>query len=74
MSLLTDALGDLAAVDGAYSWAGNTPVGMSDPSGRHPLTDAELASWKDSHKTGLAAAGGVSGVLWTWEEFLPVTG
>ena len=30
---------------------------MSDPSGRHPLTDAELASWKDSHKTGLAAAG-----------------
>ena len=57
-----------------YSWAGNNPVGMSDPSGRHPLTDAELASWKDSHKTGLAAAGGVSGVLWTWEEFLPVTG
>ena len=40
-----------------YSYAGNNPVGMSDPSGRHPLTDAELASWKDSHKTGLAAAG-----------------
>ena len=30
---------------------------MSDLSGRYPLTDAELASWKDSHKTGLAAAG-----------------
>ena len=57
MSLLTDALGELAAVDGAYSWAGNNPVGMSDPSGRHPLTDAELASWRDSHRTGLAAAG-----------------
>lgn len=57
MSLLTDALGELTAVDGAYSWAGNNPVGMSDPSGRHPLTDAELASWRDSHRTGLAAAG-----------------
>jgi hypothetical protein len=44
MSLLTDALGELAAVDGAYSWAGNNPVGMSDPSRRHPLTDAEFAS------------------------------
>ena len=44
MSLLTDALSELAAVDGAYSWAGNNPVGMSDPSGRHPLTDAELWS------------------------------
>ena len=57
MSLLTDALGELAAVDGAYSWAGNNPVGMSDPSRRHPLTDAEFASWRDSHRTGLAAAG-----------------
>ena len=57
VSLLTDALGELTAVDGAYSWAGNNPVGMSDPSGRHPLTDAEFASWRDSHRTGLAAAG-----------------
>ena len=57
MSLLTDALSELAAVDGAYSWAGNNPVGMSDPSRRHPLTDAEFASWRDSHRTGLAAAG-----------------
>lgn len=57
MSLLTDALGELAAVDGAYSWASNNPVGMSDPSGRHPLTDAEFASWRDSHRTGLAAVG-----------------
>ena len=30
---------------------------MSDPSGRHPLTDAEFASWRDSHRTGLAAVG-----------------
>ena len=57
VSLLTDALGELTAVDGAYSWAGNNPVGMSDPSRRHPLTDAEFASWRDSHRTGLAAAG-----------------
>ena len=48
--------GDAQAQSAAIT-AGNNPVGMSDPSGRHPLTDAELASWKDSHKTGLAAAG-----------------
>ena len=49
-----------------YSWAGNNPVGMSDPSGRHPLTDAELASWKDSHKTGLAAAGAWAADNWEY--------
>ena len=44
-----------------YSFAGNDPVNQSDPLGLSPVTDAELAAYRDSnHGTignGIAAAG-----------------
>ncbi|WP_192496904.1 MULTISPECIES: RHS repeat-associated core domain-containing protein [unclassified Pseudoclavibacter] len=41
----------------AYAYAGNNPVGMSDPSGLAPLSDADLAAWDDAHHGAIAAVG-----------------
>jgi hypothetical protein len=34
-----------------YSYAGNNPVGLSDPAGLSPVTDADLQAWADSHQS-----------------------
>ncbi len=60
----TDPLGPVAAAGWAanpYSFAGNDPVNSSDPLGLSPVTDAELAAYRDNNRgvigNGIAAAG-----------------
>lgn len=40
-----------------YSYAGNDPLHALDPSGRRPVTDAELQAYRDANQGFLAAAG-----------------
>ena len=52
-----------------YSFAGNDPVGMSDPLGLRPVTDAELQGYRDAHQGALARAGHAVAGWWNdnWE-------
>lgn len=40
-----------------YHYAGNNPVGLSDPLGLRPVTDAELARYRDQMASPLQKAG-----------------
>lgn len=39
-----------------YAYAGNNPLGLLDPTGLHPVTDADLAAYAAAHGGALAAA------------------
>ncbi|HHU39598.1 MAG TPA: type IV secretion protein Rhs [Propionibacterium sp.] len=58
--LSVDPLAPIAATGWAhnpYSYAGNDPLHALDPSGRRPVTDAELQAYRDANQGFLADAG-----------------
>ncbi|GAA3589087.1 hypothetical protein GCM10022198_11150 [Klugiella xanthotipulae] len=49
-----------------YAYAGNNPVGLSDPTGLRPVTDEELAAYNNANNGALAAAGEWLGDNWEY--------
>jgi RHS repeat-associated protein len=46
-----------------YSYAGNNPVGMSDPAGLSPMTDVDLQAYADAHGSHWEYVAGAAAVV-----------
>ncbi|GAA3589342.1 hypothetical protein GCM10022198_11510 [Klugiella xanthotipulae] len=49
-----------------YAYAGNNPVGLTDPTGLRPVTDEELAAYNNANNGAFAAAGEWLGDNWEY--------
>ncbi|GAA3591743.1 hypothetical protein GCM10022198_14610 [Klugiella xanthotipulae] len=49
-----------------YAYAGNNPVGLSDPTGLRPVTDEELAAYNNANNGVFAAVGDWLGDNWEY--------
>lgn len=70
--LTTDTLRPITAAGWSanpYSYAGNDPVGFSDPLGLRPVTDTELAAYRDANHGELGSVMAAASDWWShnWE-------